>query len=152
MVSGGRAKRDWKWFLAPLLTVSLAAGCGGIGDVFEPGQAQTVVLGVGEQAQTADGNLSILFVEVSDDSRCPTDVACVWAGNGQVVIQLEPMGASPVDEVLNTNQAVGPGEIVFRGYSFELVSLSPLPLSTIPIPPADYKAMLRITGESNQTP
>ena len=149
MVSGGHAGRDWKWFLAPLLTVSLAAGCGGISDVFEPGPAQTVVLGVGEQAQTTDGSLSILFVDVSDDSRCPTDVVCVWAGNGQVVIQLEPTGGSAVDEVLNTNQDVGPGEVVFRGYSFELVSLSPAPVSTIPIPPADYKVMLRVTEESN---
>ncbi len=132
-------------FLAVALAVSLIGGCGN--SVVEAPQTQTVVLGVGEGVQTTDGNLGIRFVEVTDDSRCATDVVCVWAGNGQVAIRLEPVNGSPVDEELNTNQAVGPREILFSGYTLELVSLSPLPLSTSQIPPGDYEVILRITAE-----
>ncbi len=148
MVSIGHAECEGIWFRAALLVALLVVGCGGNGGVFEPSQTQTVVLGVGEQARTIDGNLGIRFVEVTDDSRCPTDAVCVWAGNGQVAIRLEPRNGSPVDEELNTNLAVGPREIVFRGYRLELVTLSPLPVSTDPIPPGDYEATLLITRES----
>ena len=130
-------------FVAVLAAVLLAAGCDT--SIIEPPQAQTVVLGVGEQVQTADGILTVFFIGVTDDSRCATDVVCVREGNGQVAIRLEPLAGMPMDGQLNTNRAVGPDKILFDGHTFELVSLDPLPLSTNPIPPGDYEVSLLIT-------
>jgi len=113
-------------FVSVLVAVLFVAGCGT--DIIEPPRMQTLVLGVGEQAQTTDGKLTVFFIGVSGDSRCPTDVVCVWEGNGQVAIRLEPLGGMPMDGQLNTNQGVGPDRIRFDGHTLELVSLDPSPL------------------------
>ena len=71
-------------------------------------QLQSVVLGVGEEVFTPDGNLGIRFESVRQDSRCPTDVECPWAGDGEVVLRLQPVGAPAVEQSLHTNASVGP--------------------------------------------
>ena len=129
-------------FVSVLAAVLFVAGCAA--SIVEPPRTQTVVLGVGEQVQSTDGNLTVFFISVTDDSRCATDVVCVWEGNGQVAIRLELLGGVPMDGQLNTNRAVGPDKILFDGHTLELVSLDPLPLSTNPIPPGDYEVSLLI--------
>ncbi len=37
-------------------------------------------LAVHQTAQITDENISITFQEVLEDSRCPVDVTCIWAG------------------------------------------------------------------------
>ena len=45
---------------------------------------QPFTLFVRERAQL--GNLQIRFIGVPEDSRCPLDVECVWAGNAKIVL------------------------------------------------------------------
>jgi len=120
-----------------LLTACVGSSAQGI-------QLQSVVLAVGEEVFTTDGNLAIRFERVRQDSRCPTDVECPWAGDGEVVLRLQPVGASAVEQSLHTNASVGPGDVVIDGYEVFLEVLSPQPLSGSPIPPGDYEVVLRI--------
>ena len=85
---------------------------------------RTVSLRVGEQ-KTASGRLHINFIEVTDDSRCPVDATCVWAGNAKVKLALS-IGKTHAEEFdLNSNRK--PTEIEYRGYRIRFVSLTRKP-------------------------
>src|SRR6185312_15051394 len=45
-------------------------------------------LKAGRQVTVKGTKLRIRFVAVENDSRCPSDVTCVWAGNAAVQFQL----------------------------------------------------------------
>lgn len=67
--------------------------------------------------------LNIEFVKVLEDSRCPEDVDCVWAGSAKVQIKVSKGKSATQVFELNTNQA--PNMITFQGYKIEITGLSP---------------------------
>ena len=69
--------------------------------------------------------ITIQFLEVLDDSRCPVGRACVWAGNAQVSLALSKGKGHAVTEKLNS--ATAPTKIDFGGYRFEFVDLTRRP-------------------------
>jgi hypothetical protein len=108
-----------------------------------PGQAlgETLVLTPGQEVR-AGGILRLGFHQVLGDSRCPTDVVCVWAGNAEVQIGLA-LGMAPTHPfVLNTIDH--PAAVEFGGYRVTLLNLTPYPRSPLRIDPADYRAHLRV--------
>ena len=89
------------------------------------------------------GPKSIRFVEVLKDSRCPSDVTCVWAGEVQVKIEILENG-SVLEEKLITFGASG----VNPKRTMELLktatktvlgyNISPYPKSSNQIPKSEY--------------
>jgi hypothetical protein len=62
-------------------------------------------LAVGDSARIGDSELVLMFDGVSEDSRCPRNVTCVWEGNARVRLKLREyshMDARAV-EVLDEN-------------------------------------------------
>jgi hypothetical protein len=81
-------------------------------------------LRVGQQAEVEGGRFRVRFASVVNDSRCPPDVTCVWAGNAEVLIEAEA-GRSRARLKLNTQDGVNfPKERRHQQYSVELVELS----------------------------
>lgn len=93
------------------------------------------------EAATAKNGIMIKFVELIDDSRCPTDTNCVWAGNAKIKVRITKNGRSK-DLELNSNLA--PRDVVFAGYCFKLVGLTPEPRSNIRINRNGYVAAIEI--------
>jgi hypothetical protein len=90
-------------------------------------------------------NIEIRFGGVLEDSRCPVDVQCVWAGNAQAALGVGPRRGTqgPTEQVLlNTSQGAQSGES--WGLRLTLVDLTPAPRSTQPIPPEDYLIRLKV--------
>lgn len=93
------------------------------------------------QARTVQGSV-IRFSQVRNDSRCPRDVQCVWAGNAELAITVGPaVGAGP-SQLVVLNTGVDPRSGVGLGVQLTLVSLSPEPVSTEPT--REYQAEIRI--------
>lgn len=82
----------------------------------------TLRLTQGTSAMAA-GGLTLTFVGVVSDSRCPANVMCPWAGNAAVHIRAS--GAGTADTVINDN--IEPRAIVVAGYTITLVGLTPYP-------------------------
>jgi len=102
-------------------------------------------LKVGEQVALKRTHLRIKFVTVENDSRCPKDVTCVWAGNAAVRIQLS-VGRRSKTLTLNTSgNATFVREVEYQGYKVKLVDLSPAPLSKQKIAAGDYTATLLVS-------
>jgi hypothetical protein len=101
-----------------------------------------VVLGPGQSAPIAAAAISLRFLGVGSDSRCPADASCVQAGSARVDVQ--------VTFVTGGAQIVGfetadPQPVRFGSLTLTLVQLTPYPAGPQPINPADYRATLRVT-------
>jgi hypothetical protein len=78
-----------------LLTVALAA-CAGV-PADDPAQnsghapvnmGESFTLAPGESVRIVETNLVLMFVAVTEDSRCARNVTCVWEGNARVQLSL----------------------------------------------------------------
>jgi hypothetical protein len=131
-------------FLSAISLVAVLLGCGAassqgpnlaLGDL-----PATITLGVGESRRIGDA--VVTFEAVSNDSRCPHDVVCVWAGNAELDFSVGPaVGRGPSFQVkLNTGLEPRTGSA--RGLKLSVVSLAPSPVSTRPT--RGYRVELRI--------
>jgi hypothetical protein len=80
----------------------------------------------------------LTFRDVRDDSRCPMDVMCVWAGDAIVAIALTPPKGLSESRDLHVQPSAS--RIAYAGYTIALTALAPYPRATQPIPAADYIA------------
>jgi hypothetical protein len=102
--------------------------------------AGTLSVNAGETGSVPGSDVRITFRSVTEDSRCPLDVNCVWEGNGRVALTLSSLEDSE-EVVLNTTTS--PRETVFAGIRIVLSSLAPYPAGE-PIDPDDYVAKFEI--------
>lgn len=92
------------------------------------------------------------FTQVFEDSRCPQDVTCVWAG--QAVLGVE-LGETDPQEIRITSQPnAGPDASAEYGdYVIAVVGLQPYPHSERSIAPDDYVVTLVVTEKTaSETP
>jgi hypothetical protein len=128
-------------------------GCGGEGNPTESGRGQEqsqslrglpaeVVLRYGEERRVDGTVLRVSFGSVLEDSRCPVDVTCVWAGNAKVEIGIA-MGTGPTHP-LQLNSTVEPRSAVWNGVGVTLLEVKPEARSTRSIPTGEYLVRLRV--------
>ena len=123
------------------MPVLLSASCGGDSDNRRPAEpGEEFVLPYGETIDV--GELTLKFVAVTEESRCPINSICVTAMPGNAQIQLAATSARQTG-IVELNTAMDPGFAVFDGHVIELVSLDPLPAYPYPRPTAQtYRATL----------
>ncbi|MET0554478.1 MAG: hypothetical protein ABW221_15645, partial [Vicinamibacteria bacterium] len=92
--------------------------------------------------------LRVTFTRVDDDSRCPTDVVCVWEGDAAVKIEVSEQPGDPVVRELHTSGSAGARAITFGAFRIELLQLTPQTHSQQAIPAKDYRLTLKITQPS----
>lgn len=85
-----------------------------------------------------DNLLNFEIVEIND-SRCPSDVVCVWQGKADVKIEIR----NPVHSSIILNTFDNPIDSV-GNYLFELKDVSPYPISTKVIKLEEYNVTLKI--------
>ena len=110
---------------------------------FEIGQP--FELSFGETAINVDESIFIEFSEVND-SRCPTDVVCIWEGNGMVKLLIS-IKDKEAETLLNTHPNLKNSETL-NGITISLSKLSPYPeTAEKAIPKKEYKAILIVEAE-----
>jgi len=97
---------------------------------------------VGERATLDAIQASVRFLAVAEDSRCPSQAQCVWAGDGAVVLEIAPAGGDEAEETLHTNPESGPGAVALAGYELTLLRLDPYPVIPGDIESDAYRATL----------
>ena len=101
-----------------------------------------LVLAPGEAVSISEASVSVRFMGVVADSRCPAAALCVSVGEGIVRVVIEPAVASPAVYDLHTG---APAATRHADLALELVRLSPYPLTVGSISPEEYRATLRVT-------
>jgi hypothetical protein len=98
-------------------------------------------LSVGESIAVSGTPITIRFLGVPEDSRCPSTVNCIWAGNARVELELRGIG---VPGTIALNSLDGVQEGVYGSYRVRLVQLLPVPITTGSVQQGDYRATLRV--------
>ena len=102
------------------------------------GRTETLRVQVNKEKRFPKSKLTVRFVELVDDSRCPTDTNCIWAGNGKIKVSVKA-GSGPAKvfemDTNGTNKTVSHG-----GYQITLKDLTPHPRSNIRINRNGYVA------------
>ena len=92
-------------------------------------------LKIGETADI-DSELKMTLLEV-EDSRCPTDVVCIWQGTVSATVQFQK-GNQDLGVFSIPMETLEENEQTFDGYYVRLTNVSPYPESTEPIQATDY--------------
>ena len=124
-----------------VLAVSIA-----FGHPFEPSTRQAPVhaeLAVGESFRLPGRALSIIFVRVVSDSRCPKGVTCVWEGDAVVAVRVIADAVEPETVELHTGDT-SRREGTAHGARVHLDRLEPLPTADRPLAAGDYRAFLSV--------
>lgn len=108
-----------------------------------PRPGEDFTLRIGDTVTIPAAELSLTFVAITEDSRCPEDVVCVWAGSVPVQLLLRLAGR---DTTLLLDPMQGPTAGAVAGWRVELRALSPARHSGRTIPAAEYAATLRVTS------
>lgn len=116
----------------------VAPACAGvqIPAVVDPGASFT--LAPGETAAVKGADARITFKRVTDDSRCPVDVTCVWAGDAKIEITISRNGAPDETRILSITAPKHEATVGNLRISF--VSLAPVPRQADASVPRKYRA------------
>ena len=93
---------------------------------------------IDETYQSKGHSLKFMLTEIND-SRCPMDVDCNWAGMVQVKITID----KPVSGTIILNSYNNPTDTL-ANYSFELMNVLPYPISTQTTELEDYDVKLKV--------
>ena len=102
-------------------------------------------LGVTETVEVDGTGWRITLVAITEDSRCPVDVVCVWAGQITAAFVAEN-----TDGRFDLEITLGPlttAEAVVNGYRVTLLEVNPRPVSTIQISPQEYGVTVVVERE-----
>lgn len=103
----------------------------------------------GQVASISSEELEIKFLNVTQDSRCPTKVQCIRAG--EVTIELEVLkDNSAIGNLCLTSEGESEDVRDFNGYSIKLVKVDPYPTTTQPIKTSNYVATLIVSKSSSE--
>lgn len=84
--------------------------------------SERVELRVGQQKTTSVGHLKIKFVRLMEDSRCPINARCVWAGNAKVRLTVK---GSKGSRNIDLNTGVEPHTATYDSYDIRIEDLLP---------------------------
>ncbi|MEX0646840.1 MAG: hypothetical protein WEA56_02265 [Balneolaceae bacterium] len=124
--------------LTILLIISVTFSCENITSPIQPKLGEEIEMKYGEQITIPEEGIILRFNDILIDSRCPSGVTCVWAGNAEIAIQLNDTEAS-----LNTY--LEPKQTSISEYEVQLLSLKPYPKYNFELEDNDYTAKLLIT-------
>ena len=96
-----------------------------------------VTLAPGERV-LLEKNIPLHLINVVEDSRCPQDTTCVWAGEVKILLD-------GIKGVFRPSYLLEGGSISVDKYQVTLVRVEPQPVSTAKIARAEYRATFKVS-------
>jgi hypothetical protein len=103
---------------------------------------EEITLNLGQDRTVLGVVLHVSFARVVSDSRCPVDVTCVWAGNGEVELGIH-MGTGPTHPLL-LNTMTEPKSRIWNNVRVTLLGLTPEPRTNPPHDTDAYQVRIRV--------
>lgn len=127
-----------KFILALILTLAFGAVL-----AVEAQTIQQQKVQIHKQKKFSRSNLTVKFVSLEEDSRCPVGTNCIWAGNAKIKVEISNRGRNKQTFEMNTN--LGAKGATYDGYQIELVSLIPAPRKNVRINKNGYVATFAVS-------
>lgn len=106
-------------------------------------QPQQISVRVGKLKKATRSKLTVKFVSIVEDSRCPEGTQCVWAGNAKIKVTIKEGKDAAQTFEINTN--TGARAATCGRYTVFLTSLTPSPKANGRINKNGYTAIFDIS-------
>jgi hypothetical protein len=93
---------------------------------------------IGESVTLEKGSLTIKFVSLAGDSRCPEGVLCAWMGNAEVILEVSK-------NEIRLNTLLAPTEQVVGDYNIQLRDVIPYPKAGVEFLPENYSIKIVVS-------
>jgi len=130
--------------LGALVLLLFLAGCGGGAEEIKANLGQEFSLSIGQTVSIQDEELQLKFLEVVNDSRCPSDVTCIWQGQASSLIEITYLESVQKVTLVQPGLTEEPSQIHFNDYLIEF-NLTPYPEAGKAIKDSDYRLQLVVT-------
>ena len=133
----------WKYsfyFLASVAIALLLGGCAGTGEV-KGRLGEEFSLRIDQSVVITGEDLEIRFVEVSEDSRCPKGVTCVWEGRVSTVVEISADGSSQQLKLIQPGLTEKPSRETHKEYQLTF-KVEPYPEEGKEIAADEYQLVL----------
>ncbi len=101
-------------------------------------------IAIGQSASIASENINFEFINITEDSRCPSGVTCIWAG--RVSCSIEILRDRTKSEKILTQSGLTEGYATDLYEQYQLkFRVEPYPQSKKTINQSDYRLMIEIT-------
>ena len=128
-----------------LTSLLFLAGCGGSEQAVSLAvKADSFAVRYGETVMVPGTQWTVTFQSVTQDSRCPMSVQCVWAGVGEIVITVHRAGG---DASLTLETSPPKNETTLDGVRFALRRLDPYPGGPGSRQASEYSVTLEVAPE-----
>lgn len=145
-----RASKSSPALTAWLLVVLGVCGANGCARAAAPAPAVPTppdlhaTLRIGESLTATAFGAVITVMDVSDDSRCPVDATCVWAGDATVTVRVQPQGGTDDVVALHTGRPEAQSAVA-AGLRLRLERLEPAPVSGQSIARDQYRVAIAVS-------
>ena len=106
-----------------------------------PAQEPPATLRVGETLSLHGTNISLTFVRVERDSRCPKDARCIRAGEAVVVLSVRQERGGVSTLTFEVPPGGGAAQN-FQNYRIQIIGLDPQAEADVEIASTDYVATI----------
>jgi hypothetical protein len=107
-------------------------------------------LKVNHTASLESGTVKVKFLNVTSDSRCSTDVTCVWEGEAKIIVNIIKDGQDLGD--FNLTSRTGQNNKAFDGHQIQITKIDPSPTSDKKIHLSDYVVTFTISKSEIPSP
>lgn len=132
-----------------LLSVLALTACAVVGpsspDAKVVKSGEDFVLSPSESAVVDQGALTLTLVKVNEDSRCPINVVCVWAGDVALALLVGTNSRAKNPSTIHTN--LDPRTTIAGGYKIEVIGVEPARRTDSTIPQESYLVTFRATRQ-----
>jgi len=98
-------------------------------------------------ADLPDPHIKIKFVDVTEDSRCPTTVECFWEGQIVIALNVETSDNGEDQLISLTLRGKNSEPVTVRDFQITLIDVDPYPAEATSIPHDAYVATLQIVKQ-----
>lgn len=141
------------FFVSLVLLIVVSIGCN-ISDIILPlidddslpELGSHFKLKINQTTALKSDNIKVTLLKVTDDSRCPSDVVCIWAGQVSVLVNVTKNNVNLGDVTLTLG--AGNPELAVKNvgdYIVEVIEVNPYPISTHRILPSEYIVTLKVS-------
>jgi hypothetical protein len=134
------------YFIIPFMVLILLIGCTASTPKIEARLGQEFSLHIGETAAITGENISLKFLELIGDSRCPKDVQCIWQGEARCMLEISktdvPSSASQL-EITTLGFSGQPATVMYEAYKIAF-RVEPYPEAGKSIAKTDYRLVMTV--------
>ena len=105
---------------------------------------EKISLNIGRTVYINGEGLEIKFADVTGDSRCPTGVTCIWAGEVTAKISISKENLQDELVLIESGLSNGEAEAIYQGYRL-IYHVEPYPEIEKIIAKNEYQLVLTVT-------